>query len=71
MSEFRAIDPRGVVVASKDFANAEAAHTWFIGIIADSSELGWRMEVNDDGQWAFFDDTGGFTAPASRPDKRP
>jgi hypothetical protein len=33
------------------------------------SELGWRMEVNDDGQWAFFDDTGGFTAPASRPEK--
>jgi hypothetical protein len=24
------------------------------------------MEVNDDGQWAFFDDTGGFTAPMSR-----
>lgn len=23
------------------------------------------MEVNDDGEWAFFDDTEGFTAPAS------
>jgi hypothetical protein len=29
------------------------------------------MEVNDDGQWAFFDDTEGFTAPVSRrPTKR-
>jgi hypothetical protein len=66
MPEFRAIDPHGVVVATKNFANAESAHVWFIGVIADRSELGWRMEVNDDGAWAHFDDTGGFTAPASR-----
>jgi hypothetical protein len=24
------------------------------------------MEVDDAGEWAFFDDTEGFTAPASR-----
>jgi hypothetical protein len=71
MPEFRAIDPRGVVVASKSFPNAEAAHTWFLAVVADNSELGWRMEVNDDGQWAFFDDTGGFTAPASRHPEKP
>ncbi|GBG37411.1 hypothetical protein [Mycobacterium montefiorense] len=71
MAEFRAIDPRGKVVASKDFASAEAAHSWFIALTADSSELGWRMEVSDDGNWAHFDDTGGFTAPASRhPERR-
>jgi hypothetical protein len=29
-------------------------------------ELGWRMEVDDDGQWACFDDTEGFTTPVSR-----
>ncbi|MFZ1178453.1 MAG: hypothetical protein WAO15_19755 [Mycobacterium sp.] len=71
MAEFRVIDPHGHVVATKNFASAEAAHAWFIDSIADSSELGWRMEVNDDGQWAFFDDTQGFTAPVSRrPAKR-
>jgi hypothetical protein len=66
MPEFRAIDPHGAVVATNNFASADAAHAWFIGVIGDRSELGWRMEVNDDGQWAFFDDTGGFTAPMSR-----
>jgi hypothetical protein len=66
MAEFRVIDPHGAMVATKDFASAEAAHAWFIDSIADDSELGWRMEVNDHGQWAFFDDTEGFTAPVSR-----
>ena len=66
MAEFRVIDPRGVVVAVKNFASAEAAHAWFIDSVGDDSELGWRMEVIDDGQWAFFDDTEGFTAPVSR-----
>lgn len=66
MAEFRLIDPRGVVVAAKSFDSAEAAHAWFVDSTADNSELGWRLEVDDDGKWAFFDDTGGFTAPASR-----
>ena len=66
MAEFRVIDPHGQVVASKNFASADGAYSWFVDAIAGSKELGWRMEVNDDGQWAFFDDTEGFTAPVSR-----
>jgi hypothetical protein len=66
MAEFRVIDPGGHVVASHDFASAEAAYAWFVDYIAGSPERGWRMEVNDEGQWAFFDDTEGFTAPVSR-----
>jgi hypothetical protein len=71
MTEFRVVDPRGQIVAAKDFARAEDAHAWFLKATADESELGWRMEVNDEGQWAFFDDTEGFTAPGShRPTPR-
>jgi hypothetical protein len=70
MAQFRVIDPRGHVVASSDFASSEAAYAWFVDYMGGSSELGWRMEVDDDGQWAFFDDTEGFTAPVSRPPKR-
>jgi hypothetical protein len=66
MVDFRVIDPHGAIVATKNFASAEAAHAWFMDAIAGKSELGWRMEVVDEGKWAFFDDTGGFTAPASR-----
>ena len=64
MAKFRIVDPHGGVVAAKNFDSAEAAHAWFTASIR-SSELGWRMEVDDDGQWAFFDDTAGFTAPVS------
>lgn len=67
MAEFRVIDPQGHVVAAKSFDSAEAAHEWFVQAKAGKSGLGWRMEVNDEGQWAFFDDTEGFTAPVSRP----
>lgn len=67
MPTFRAIDPHGEIVAAKNFDSAEAAHAWFMDTIAGRCELGWRMEVDDHGSWAFFDDTGGFTTPASRP----
>ena len=66
MARFRVIDPGGGVVATSNFDSAEAAYLWFVSFVAGSSELGWRMEVDDEGQWAFFDDTGGFTAPSSR-----
>lgn len=64
MATFRIVDPHGQIVATKNFDRAEDAHAWFTDAI-DSSELGWRMEVDDDGHWAFFDDTEGFTAVAS------
>lgn len=67
MVEFRIVDPRGQIVAARHFNSADAAHAWFVDAVAQNSELGWRMEVNDEGKWAFFDDTGGFTTPASRP----
>ena len=60
MVAFRVIDPHGKVVASRDIDSAEGAHAWFAASIADSTELGWRMEIDDDGRWAFFDDTGGI-----------
>jgi hypothetical protein len=60
MVAFRVIDPHGKVVGSRDIDSAEGAHAWFADSIADSTEMGWRMEVDDDGRWAFFDDTGGI-----------
>jgi hypothetical protein len=66
MAQFRVVNPHGEIVASKDFDSAQAAHSWFKHSVVKSSELGWRMEVDDGGKWAFFDDTGGFTALGSR-----
>lgn len=62
MAEYRVIDPRGEVVATKEIASADDAHAWFVDSRADNSELGWRMEVNADGSWEFFDDTEGASS---------
>jgi hypothetical protein len=67
MPAFRLIDPHGRTVAAKHFPSAEDAHSWFAASVATDSAAGWRLEVDDEGRWAFFDDTGGFTAVESRP----
>jgi hypothetical protein len=71
MAAFRLVDPHGRTVATRGFDSAEDAHAWFCAAIADTTERGWRLEVDDDGRWASFDDTGGFTAAgSSRPVRR-
>ena len=59
MAEYRVIDPHGEVVATKDIESAEDAHAWLVDSVGENSELGWRLEVNHDGEWSFFDDTEG------------
>lgn len=59
IATYRVIDPKGEVVDTKDIDSAEDAHAWFVDVAADNSELGWRMEVQADGEWSFFDDTEG------------
>ncbi|MDV6244206.1 hypothetical protein [Rhodococcus opacus] len=61
MAKYRVIDPRGTVVETKEIPSADGAHAWLVDVRADNSELGWRMEVDEDGTWAFFDDTEGAT----------
>jgi hypothetical protein len=62
MANYRVLNPHGDVVDTKDIASAEDAHAWFVDAKADNSELGWRMEVDVDGTWKFFDDTEGDRA---------
>jgi hypothetical protein len=62
MANYRVLNPQGEVVATKDIASAEDAHAWFVDNKADNTELGWRMEVEHDGEWSFFDDTEGDRA---------
>ncbi|OBH41318.1 hypothetical protein [Mycobacterium mantenii] len=59
MATYRVLDPKGDVVATKDIESADDAHAWFVDNKADNSELGWRMEVQQDGDWHFFDDSEG------------
>jgi len=58
MARYRVIGPKGHVVATIKIESAEVAHAWFVDAKADNSELGWRMEVQHNGDdWHFFDDT--------------
>ncbi|MGZ8177901.1 hypothetical protein ACXVUM_08200 [Williamsia sp. SKLECPSW1] len=59
MADYRVLDPTGEVVSTKDFDNASEAYEWFINAKADNTELGWRLEVDHDGEWSFVDDTEG------------
>lgn len=63
MATYRVIDPTGNVVDTKEIESADDAHAWFVDQRADNSELGWRMEAQNDqdGTWHFFDDTEGTT----------
>jgi hypothetical protein len=62
MANYRVLNPKGEVVATKEIESADDAHAWFVDNQADNSELGWRMEVEHDGEWSFFDDTEGDRA---------
>jgi hypothetical protein len=59
MATYRVVNPHGEVVDTNDIDSAQDAHAWFVDTKADNSELGWRMEVERDGDWHFFDDTEG------------
>ena len=59
MANYRVIDPHGTVVETKDIPNSEDAYDWFKDSRADNEELGWRLEVEHDGEWAFFSDSEG------------
>lgn len=62
MADYRVLDPTGDVVAKKTIDSADDAYAWFIDEKADNSELGWRLEVDHDGEWSFVDDTEGNAA---------
>lgn len=59
MATYRVINPKGEVVDTKDIDSAEDAHAWFVDQAANNDELGWRMEVESDGEWKFFDNADG------------
>lgn len=59
MTEYRVLNPDEEVIDVKDFNNAEDAYHWFAEKEVPSGELGYRMEVNSDGNWKMFDQSDG------------
>lgn len=59
MATYRVLNPKGDVVNTKDIESADDAHAWFVDEVP-GNELGWRMEVQVDGdRWDFVDDSEG------------
>ena len=59
MATYRVIDPTGDVVETKDIESADDAHAWFVDRAAKNDQLGYRMEVQVDEEWRFFDNADG------------
>jgi hypothetical protein len=59
MAEYRVLNPDEDVIDKVEFNNAEDAYEWFKNREVPSGQLGFRMEVNVDGDWRFFDQTDG------------
>lgn len=59
MTQYRVLNPDEEVIDTKDFNNAQDAYEWFANREVPSGELGYRMEVNADGNWKMFDQTDG------------
>jgi hypothetical protein len=59
MAKYRVLDPNETVIDTKDFENASDAYEWFAKVEVPSDKLGYRMEVEDEGEWRMFDQTDG------------
>lgn len=63
MATYRVLNPKGDVVATEDIESADKAAARGFRTRGDNkvegNELGWRMEVEHDGEWHFFDDSEG------------
>jgi hypothetical protein len=63
MATYRVLNPKGDVVATKNIDSADKAAARGFQTNGDDAvegnELGWRMEVEQDGDWHFFDHSEG------------
>lgn len=57
MATYRVITPDGDVAQTAQIESADEAHAWFVDVCHGGTELGWRMEVDEDGEWAFFENS--------------
>lgn len=57
MARYRVLNPDEEVIDTKDFDNAQDAYDWFAGIEVPSHAIGFRMEVDQGGEWVMFDQT--------------
>ena len=59
MATYRVLNPSGEVVETKDIDSADKAHAYFADNAVPGNELGWRMEVEQNGDWHYFDNSEG------------
>ncbi|MCF8587811.1 hypothetical protein [Gordonia liuliyuniae] len=57
MATYRVLNPDEQVIDTKEFDSAQDAYEWFSNIEVPSHMIGFRMEVDQDGEWVMFDQT--------------
>lgn len=68
MTQYRIVDPDGEVVEQTDLPDYTAAHTWFKTRVP-GDDLGYRIEVDENGEWMMIESADGGSNPRTAADE--
>ena len=68
MTKYRVCGPDGDSIEEKSFADSAAAYNWFKTDVVPDDALGYRLEVDNDGEWNMVETSDGGTSPHSGTD---
>lgn len=63
MAKYRVCDPDGAAIDEADLADNSAAYDWFKTVAVPDDALGYRLEVDADGDWKMVETSDGGTSP--------
>lgn len=63
MQKYRVCDPDGNAIEQKDLADSAAAYNWFKTVAVPDDALGYRLEVDADGEWLMVETSDGGSSP--------
>ena len=69
MTQYRIVDPDGAVLEQTDLPDYAAAHTWFKDRVP-GDDLGYRIEVDEDGSWRMLETADGGSNPRTAADEQ-
>ena len=63
MPKYRVCDPDGNTIEETNLADSAAAYDWFKTVAVPDDALGYRLEVDADGEWKMVETSDGGTSP--------
>jgi len=69
MAQYRIVDPEGGVLEQTELPDYAAAHTWFKNRVP-GDDLGYRIEVDENGEWMMIESADGGSNPRTAADEQ-